>query len=304
VRRWSALTPFDGLLLLMVIIWGGNFSLVKAALTEVPHQPFNLLRLVIASAIFLVAMLAAGWPTVSRRDWLRLAGLGVVGHFVYQLGFMGGLAQTSASNSSLLLGCSPVAVALASAMAGHETVSRRQWVGAGLSVVGIYLVVGMGARFGGESLTGDFLTLGAVVCWAIYTVGSRPLLDRLSPLAVTGLTMAIGTVPYVPLALPELMRMDLARIHLWVWVAMVCSSVLALNVAYLIWYTSVKRIGNVRTSVYSNVTPLVATAVAAVSLGERITWPKAAGAAAILVGVLITRRSSRPLPAPDPPAEE
>ena len=216
MRRWSALTPFDGLLLLMVLIWGSNFSLVKAALAEIPHQSFNALRLVIASAIFLVAILAKGWPSLSRADWIRLALLGIVGHFVYQLCFMGGLARTTASNSSLLLGCSPVAVALASAMAGHERVSRAQWVGAGLSVVGIYLVVGTGAHFGGASLAGDFLTIGAVVFWAIYTVGSRALLDRLSPLVVTGLTMAIGTMLYVSTAFSELVRIDTGRIHAWV----------------------------------------------------------------------------------------
>jgi drug/metabolite transporter (DMT)-like permease len=146
--------------------------------------------------------------------------------------------------------------------------------------------------------------MGAVVCWAVYTVGSRALLDRLSPLVVTGLTMAIGTALYVPAAFSELVRIDTGRIHAWVWMAVVLSSILALNVAYLIWYTSVQRIGNIRTAVYSNVTPLVAMTVAAVFLGEHITWSKAGGAAAILLGVVITRRTTRQQPITDPPAEE
>ena len=85
---------------------------------------------------------------------------------------------------------------------------------------------------------------------------------------------------------------------------MVLSAVLALNVAYLIWYTSVQRIGNVRTSAYSNFIPLVAMSVAAVALGEPITASKLAGAAAILAGVVITRIAARPHVAPEPPAEE
>jgi len=116
--------------------------------------------------------------------------------------------------------------------------------------------------------------------------------------------MAIGTALYVPAALPELIRIDTGRIHAWVWIALVCSSILALNVSYLIWYTSVQRIGNIRTSVYSNVTPLVAMAVAAVFLGEYITWYKAGGAAAILLGVVITRQTTGRHPSTDPPAEE
>ena len=304
MRRSLALTPFDGLLLLMVLIWGANYSVVKAALAEILPQAFNALRMIVASACFLAALLYKGWPRIERRDWVRLALLGAVGHFAYQFCFMGGLARTSASNSSLIIGCSPVAVALASAVAGHERIPRAQWGGVLLSVFGVYLVVGRGAEFGATSLAGDFLTLGAVACWAVYTVGARDLLTRYSPLAVTGVTMLVGTSLYAPATLPELLQVNWGGVHLWAWVALVLSAVLALNVAYLIWYTSVQRIGNIRTSVYSNIIPLVAMSVAAVALGERLTVWKVAGATSILLGVAITRMVTRPTAPPDPPAEE
>jgi drug/metabolite transporter (DMT)-like permease len=60
-------------------------------------------------------------------------------------------------------------------------------------------------------------------------------------------------------------------------------------IAYLIWYVAVQRVGSSRTSIYNNVTPIVAMAVAAFSLGEPITIAKALGAAAVLGGVAITR---------------
>jgi drug/metabolite transporter (DMT)-like permease len=304
VRRWLSLTPFDGLLLLMVLIWGANFTVVKAALADIPPQAFNALRLVVATGIFLTAILLQGVPSVLRRDWMRMAVLGIIGHFVYQFCFMSGLARTTASNSSLVLGCSPVAVSLASALAGHERILRSQWAGVLLSVAGVYLVVGAGAHFGRSSLVGDSFTLLAVACWAVYTVGSRDLLARYSPLVVTGLTMAFGTAAYVPASLPSFLQLEWGRVHLWAWTALVFSSILALNVGYLIWYTSVQRIGNVRTSVYSNVTPLVAMTVAAVFLGERLTATNVLGASAILGGVAITRWAAKAHAAADPPAEE
>jgi drug/metabolite transporter (DMT)-like permease len=88
------------------------------------------------------------------------------------------------------------------------------------------------------------------------------------------------------------------------WASVVLSALLALNFAYLIWYTSVQRIGNVRTSAYSNFIPLVAMAVAAATLGEPIGASKLAGAGAILAGVVVTRIGSGKRPEPDPPAEE
>jgi drug/metabolite transporter (DMT)-like permease len=304
VRRWLTLSPFDGLLLLMVLIWGANYSVVKSAIREIPPQAFNVLRMAVSSAVFLAALAITGLPRIARADWARLAALGTIGHFVYQVCFMAGLSRTTASNSALIIGCSPVAVSIASALAGHERVRRAQWTGVALSVLGVYLVVGTGAEFGGTSMAGDLFTLGAVCCWAVYTVGSRPMLGRYSPLAVTGITMMVGTALYAPASLSQLATVAWTRVPAWAWVFMVLSAVLALNVAYLIWYTSVKRIGNVRTSAYSNFIPLVAMSVATVALGESITAWKLAGAGAILTGVAITRVAVRKHAGAEPPAEE
>jgi drug/metabolite transporter (DMT)-like permease len=288
----------------MVLIWGANYSVVKSAIRVIPPQAFNVLRMGVASAVFASALGARGWPRVAKADWVRLALLGTIGHFIYQVFFMAGLSRTTASNSSLIIGCSPVAVSIASALAGHERVPRAQWIGVALSVIGVYLVVGTGADFGGSSLAGDLFTLGAVCCWAVYTVGSRPLLERYSALTVTGVTMFVGTVLYAPASAAQLAQVDWTRVPPWAWASMVLSAVLALNVAYLIWYTSVQRIGNVRTSAYSNFIPLVAMAVATAVLGESIGISKLAGAAAILTGVVVTRIAARKAAPPEPPAEE
>jgi drug/metabolite transporter (DMT)-like permease len=302
VRRSIPFSPFDGLLFLMIVIWGANYTVVKSVFHDIPYLAFNATRLVLSSALFAVAILRQGWPKLSGRDWLGLASLGAVGHLVYQICFMGGLSRTTAGNSSLLVGCSPIAVSLTSALVGHERVSRGQWLGVALSGLGIYFVVGTSAEFGGAHLIGDALTLGAVLCWAAYTVGSRSYLARLSPLMVTGSTMIFGTIMYVPLAIPDLARTNWTALGPGVWLAVAYSSVLSLNVAYLIWYTSVQRIGNVRTSAWSNLIPLVAVSTAALFLGEPVTVAKLVGAGAILGGVALTRAMTPQRS--DPPAEE
>jgi drug/metabolite transporter (DMT)-like permease len=180
-------------------------------------------------------------------------------------------------------------VSLASAWVGHERVTRAQWAGVALSGLGIYLVVGTSASFGGSHLLGDALTFGAVMCWAVYTVGSRALLRRLSPVTVTGLTMTIGAVMYLPFAFADMARTPWFALDWHVWAAIAYSSFLSLNLAYLIWYTSVQRIGNVRTSAWSNLIPLVALASAVLFLGEPVSRDKLIGAAAVLAGVALTR---------------
>jgi len=73
------------------------------------------------------------------------------------------------------------------------------------------------------------------------------------------------------------------------WIALVYSALFALCVAYTIWYAAVREIGNARTSVYSNLVPVVALLTAVIFLHEPLSGRKLAGAAAVLIGVALTR---------------
>ncbi len=311
------MTRVDLSLLLVTLIWGSNFAVIKSAFRELDPVAFNALRLIVASSVFLGLIAGVGrWrpdagdPPVwwrffytaaplSRRDWAQLALTGLVGHFCYQVCFIGGLARTSVANSSLILGLTPATVALAGVAVGQERVRRRHWLGLGLSLAGLYLVVGRGAQVAPAALVGDALTALAVVCWTTYTLMSQRLMERHSPLGVTGLSMTLGAIPYTAFAWPALRRTAWASVSPATWAAVVGSAVLALCLAYLIWYVAVHLIGSARTALYSNLTPIVAMLVAAVWLGEPVGWAKAAGAAAVLSGVALARleRPQTPMPA-------
>lgn len=300
----------DALLVLMVLIWGANFSIIKQAFTEIPPQPFNAMRLLLASAVFLIAirvMKGRSGPVSSvfftpqpltRADEWGLFWLGIVGHLGYQFCFVGGVAETSVSNAALIVGTTPVVVAVASALLGRERIALWHWLGAGISFTGIYFVVGRGSSFDSSTLNGDLLMMMSVGCWTAYTIGASRLIARHSPLFVTGMTMAIGGVPYAALVFPQFLGLDWASVSVFTWVSLVLSALLALNVAYLIWYTGVQRIGPSRTSMYSNLVPLVAMGIAGYWLGEPISNDKLIGAVAVLSGVALTRLGRRPSPIP------
>jgi drug/metabolite transporter (DMT)-like permease len=305
----------DALLMLMVLIWGANFSVIKRSFEEIPPQPFNALRLIIASAVFLAAIAAVrrrvrrGDPistvlhtthALTTRDRIDLIWLGLVGHFGYQYFFVGGVALSSASNAALIVGSTPAVLAVVSALLGRERISRLHWIGASISAIGIYLVVGRGASFGGAHLRGDLMVMTSVACWVTFTLGAASLIQRHSPLYVTGMTMVYGGVPYVLMALPQIVRVPWGDVSAWSLTALLLSALLALNLAYVIWYMGVQRLGPARTSIYSNGVPVVAMTVAALWLGEPMTWNKVAGAAAVLSGVLLTRLGRRaPTPVED-----
>jgi drug/metabolite transporter (DMT)-like permease len=313
----------DLLLILMSVIWGTNYSIVKFAFQEVDPQAFNAARMAIASTVFLAVIgvlrlrrpePAAGVPAahgiesifrtpapLTVRDALELAALGLVGHFLYQYFFIGGLALTTVANSSLMLASTPVVIALISPFFGHERVGPRHWAGAVLSLIGIAVVVGRGVDLTGQGLTGDLMMVAAVLCWAAYTLGSRRLISRHSPVGVTGLSMAIGTLVYVPVMWPHVRSVGWDDVSWRTWLSIVYSSIFALGVAYTIWYAAVRQIGSARTSVYSNVIPLVAMATAVLFLGEPLLLTNLLGAGAVLAGVALTR--TRPQTVPAEPCE-
>jgi drug/metabolite transporter (DMT)-like permease len=227
-----------------------------------------------------------------------LVGLALVGHVLYQLCFVGGLARTSVANSALILAMTPVAIAAINAIRGYERVGGWHWLGAALSIAGIYLVVGRGASVTSGHLAGDLLMVGGVICWAVYTVGAGRLMARHSPLGVTGVSMAIGTVVYVLIAAPSMRTVNWGGVSATTWVALAYSAVFAIVIAYMIWYTAVQRIGGTRTSIYSNLVPIVALAVAVFWRGEPLGKAKLAGAALVLAGVAITRAAAHLMAAP------
>lgn len=287
----------DALLLLMTLIWGSNFSVVKVALRDFPEIAFNAMRMLVGAVVFIAAILVTRddpppRPALTRRDWWELGILGTFGTFLYQLCFVAGVGRTSVGNSSLIIGVSPVVISVMSSLAGHERIKPLRWAGVFLALFGLYLVVGGGLDLSGATWRGDALMIASVFWWSAFSVASQSILRRHSPLMVIGLAFSIGGALYVVTLMPLLIRVDWGAVSLLSWLLMLMSALLSLNLSYWIWYTGLKKLGGSRTSVYSYLTPIVAMIVAAIWLGEPISSNQIAGAGAIFSGLLITRFTS------------
>ncbi|TFH65470.1 MAG: EamA family transporter, partial [Gemmatimonadales bacterium] len=100
-------------MLLVCLIWGINFSMMKFALRSLTPYALTTIRFTVASLVlWLVARALEPDTPLSWRLRLRLAGLGVIGNSFYQLGFLVGLERTTAGNSSLLVATTPLAIAV------------------------------------------------------------------------------------------------------------------------------------------------------------------------------------------------
>lgn len=280
-------------MLLVAAIWGANVSVVKVSLETLSPLAFNALRFGISTALLLLALLAIERSArIERRFWRRALWVGLLGNFVYQICFIEGLSRTTATNGALLIATAPIWVALLGALRGGERLTPSGWFGIALSFGGIVLVLtARGAALSLATLGGDLLMLAGACCWAAYTVGMRPLLAHYSPLRTTTVTMLIGTPLLIVASAPALAAQPWGAVSAAGWGGLLFSALFAIVLSYVIWYSSVQRVGAARTGVYANLTPLVAVLIAWLLRGERLTPLQAIGGVVILTGLWLTRRS-------------
>ena len=290
-QRATGFTGTDGLLALMVLLWGVNYPVIKLAMREIDPLAFNAVRFVLASSSLAAIAWLSGAALPARQHLWRLFLLGCLGNAIYQFGFIEGVARTRAGNAALIMAAVPVETAVLSHLLGHERLRLRDILGLLCSAAGIAVIVlgsGKEVSFGG-SITGDLLVFGATLCWAVYIIGSKPLADLYGPVVATTWTIGLGTIPLLMYSLPSALRQPWHDVSRGAIAAMVFSAAAALVISYLIWFRGVQRLGPSRTAFYSNITPVVVMLVSWPILGERPTLWQIAGAAGIFTGLWLTR---------------
>jgi drug/metabolite transporter (DMT)-like permease len=201
-----------------------------------------------------------------------------------------GLNYVSGAVGGVIIGASPVVTALLSAMLIRDVPLRAVWAGALLSFAGVGLVSVAGFQAAGEHpLLGSTLVFLGVVSWALYSIGSRSIMERISPLTVNWTTLMVATVLQIPLLWTDqkMLVAGVASVTVSDWLALGYLVVFATAVAQQAWLFGVKGIGPSRASVVGNLTPVAAIGLSALILGESIGLVEMIGIALILAGVWV-----------------
>ncbi len=292
VRSFGAV---DVGLLALMLIWGYNMIVVKTALDEISPLAFNAVRFGLAA--FLMTLVLA-WReddltlTSSEMKWLFLTGL--IGNTVYQVFFINGINLSTAGNTAFMVATAPVWVAVLSAVLKIEIPAPKGWIGILLSVSGVALIIIGGSDrivFSSQTVWGDLLTLTGAICWAAYTLMTRPILKSRSPLFVTTYAMVFGAVPLLLLSSPAVLAQNWSAVSSEAWLSVLYASVFALVFGYVVWSWGVGSIGSTKTAIYSNLTPVVAGITGYLLLGETWTVLRALGAFCVLTGLYLVRTS-------------
>jgi drug/metabolite transporter (DMT)-like permease len=284
-RRRLAVAAF----LVASFFWGTAFIFGKLAFTELPVSHVALYRFVIATLVLLpFAILRRSFPSVRDLPQFILTGFLIV-PVTFMLQYTG-LAWTSATSASLIIGTLPPMLAVAAAWFYGERLTARGWASIGVSTLGVTLVVGWPGsdhNWAGDALV--FLSMIVVVAWVLL---SKPLIKKYTALVATAYLMLFGTLTMLPVAFlwdgtPRL-RMS----------AGVLASVLALGLAcsaltYVLWNWGLNYVSASHAGIYTNLEPVVGALLGVMFLRETLQPQAVVGGLLVIAGAIAITRAER-----------
>jgi drug/metabolite transporter (DMT)-like permease len=299
-RIWVALW-------VVYLVWGSTYLGIRVVVH--PSHGTGLPPLLAAGIRFLAAGLVLLAVTVRRppadgqpdplgaRQW---AAAGVVGVAL----LLGGNGMVSVAErrvasgpAAVIIATVPIWAAVLGAVTGQERIRARHALGLLLGFAGVAALVAGGGT-GRADLTGVLVLVGAALSWAAGSVWSRtaPLARR--PLVMTGMQMTCGGAACViaGLAAGESSAVHLDRVPTQSWLALAYLVVFGSMLAYTayVWLLGNAPLSLVTTYAYVN--PLVAVALGALLLHERLSMRTAVATVAIVAGValMVRRPKERP----------
>jgi drug/metabolite transporter (DMT)-like permease len=292
--------------LVATLTWGAMFPIAAATLHHVDPYHLTAIRYGLAVPVFLVLLAAVEGRAALRPEGrsLELFVLGSVGFAGFNLLGYVGIEHTRPQEASLVAALMPLLTVLATWGLTRRAPGRATLTGIAIAFAGVALVITRGdpsQALHGGGLSGDAMILVGALGWVAYTLGARrfpgfsPLRytalsatgGSLTILAITGVLTASGTEP-----LPTRHALGAA------WLELVYVVAFAAVLAVLAWNEGVRRLGAPNASLFMNLVPIVAFAIA-VARGYHPAGIEIVGGlitVAALVGVNLAGRQAIRLP--------
>ena len=286
--------PADLWMIIVVLLWGLNFVIMKNALLEIPPPLFVTLRFSAGSLLMLAILRYQHGPiSLPKRDYKQLILLGLIGNAAYQSMFIWGLKYTSAANGSLIINATPIVVGFLGALWGIERMRLGLALALLLGFTGVLIVLLPNrSSVSAMNFQGDLLMVGSMLSWAIYTLGVRRYATGMDPIYLTTWTIVFGTLCLVIFNGMSVFEAQWSLYSFAAWFGLAYSIIGSLIISYLLWNMSVQRVGGVRTTIYISMIPLVAALSAWVALGEAITVYHLLGGILIFFSVRLAQRTA------------
>ena len=282
-------------------LWGTGFYFGKLALREMSVGHMVLYRFLFAS----LGVLPLLWklhstprhaPKWTRREigtLLVSSALGIPIQFILQFE---GLARTTVSHASLMVGTMPVLLALAATLFASERLDWLGWLSLAGSTAGAALIVLGGHQAGTAgavpSLAGDLLVVLSLVIALGWILMNKSLMEVHSPLAVSAYGVLAGAFMLILWVVGTEGPPPMAKVTLTAWLALAASGILCTAATTLLWNWGIHHVPASRAGVFLNIEPALGSILGVELLGDKLgpfAW--VGGALILAAAVTLTARS-------------
>ena len=292
-------------ILVLTLVWGCNWPILKMGVTELAPLTFRALTLPIAAlGMLLVSRLSGDSVRIPRALWPRLAVLALFNIALWNGFVLFGVQQMPAGRSAILAYTMPIWATMIGMPMLRERLSRQKVAGLVLGISGMAVLIGGEIGMVRAAPAGALMILAAAIGWAFGTVLLRKWQPAVAQNTLSGWMMLIGWIPLVilaPIFDPQPLSAELANLSQRGWFAVLYNVFLAGTLAHWAWFTLARTLPVSVSSLSSLPVPVVGVISGMVLLGEHPgvqEWIALALVVGALFTVLFQRNESRATAAP------
>lgn len=292
------------LAVLVIVVWGITFVSTKYLLKSFSALEILFVRYVIAYGVLWI-MNPHEFKLDKKSDNMLFVLAGLTGIVLYQFSENTAISFTTASNVSIIVSVCPMFTAIFSQVILKEKHIGFFFVlGFAISIVGIALVSFNGRYVLKLNPRGDFLAMGAALCWGFYSLAVSKINSKnfnsilatrrtfffadlmMIPMMVMGAVMGTdGT--YASVSLDA--QLNAARFsNIFNWMNFLFLGVGASALCFVAWTKACRMVGTVKTTLMIYLIPVVTVVFAWLCIGEKITSMGLAGCCVTIAGLFIS----------------
>jgi len=276
-----------------VLFWGFSFISIKITVAVFPPMSLGMLRFGIALIfLYFIKLKLAPHEKLRAKDIPLLVGASFSGVTFYFFCENNGVALVTASEASITIGSIPVLTMIADWFSAKISRNKnfprlgvRQWTGAFISIVGVWLVAGVSFTLSG-SILGYIYMAGSALCWVAYSLFTRPLFTRCSRIYIVFWQSFAGFIGFIPFSILEFGRWgkpDLPVIFHLIFLGLCCSAL-----GYWLYARSLEVLGMSVSAIFINLIPLLTVIFGFFIMHDRLTLLQWLGAVLVIGGVYLS----------------
>lgn len=273
-----------------MLFWGAAGSFIRSQGLALEPENGLALRYAIIAVIAAAGLAMTGGWRVARADWPRLLFAGLIGMTGYNMFIAHGMALTPAGVAGVIIAVEPLLITLGAWLVLREPFTPHLAAGIALASLGAVVLFwdGLPTQSNAVSWLGVAFVLLSCASWAVYTIASKPLLQRYGSFQITAWTMLIAA-PVIVASGSQSVFATAALLDRRQWLELAWLVIPNGILGTVMWNYGAGRLPGATAGAFLYLIPVIAVCTGAIVLGESITPNVVIGCALTLSGVALAQ---------------